>query len=550
MKRHSDILSRGFYAACALILLSCQKQEPLQEREQDRIRIEVGIREQSPPTRVTQEAGGQGRFDAGDVIALRTEAADGGTTTRTLTFDGSGWTPALRWSELGDGPVRFAAFWPGAEIAAGADSYHHTVAEDQRTEEAYSRSDLLAASASGQRGAPVRLLFGHALSRLDISLSGGGFTADELAAAEITVRSRTEALLSLTGEGSAAGTGEVRTVRARNLGGGIFRAILPPQSVAELREGWLSVRIGGKEATFAAPETLDGKPFTELLPGREVTVRLNMERHPGHEEWAGRKCWTYGVRGPSEPAERIEWQEGCGWYDCDKVNPTGRLPGVFDDSRMCWAASASNMIHWWLNINSDKIPAEYAGPTGEYTDNLRSDIFQFFKDNCTNRGSFVLRGLNFYFNGVFATRMYPETDQRDPRAGFFFEQLGFRSMGTHQEGLITKEMFNSTIRRAMKQRQAVAFGFFLPGFGNHAVNLWGAEFDENGEVSHIYVVDNNDGPYNTGGARGVMYRKEVRYLPVDDQPGSPLGVYIPDSGGTNFRYRFMELTTLQADFPQ
>lgn len=70
--------------------------------------------------------------------------------------------------------------------------------------------------------------------------------------------------------------------------------------------------------------------------------------------------WVKGVEPPAADAWETDgivsytmWQEGCGWYDCNKKTP--QTGGNEIDSRMCRAAVASNMLHWWLNINSEHI---------------------------------------------------------------------------------------------------------------------------------------------------------------------------------------------------
>ena len=50
----------------------------------------------------------------------------------------------------------------------------------------------------------------------------------------------------------------------------------------------------------------------------------------------------------------------------------------------------------------------------------------------------------------------------------------------------------SKCKRCISSNAYVGLDIFIQG-GGHAINLWGAEFDEKGEVSTIYLVDNNDG---------------------------------------------------------
>lgn len=178
----------------------------------------------------------------------------------------------------------------------------------------------------------------------------------------------------------------------------------------------------------------------------------------------------------------------------------------------------------------------YTGPS-EIPSMTESSVFRLFKESFPNQGNDVLKGLNWFFNGVFSKNIF-DTDTPDPRAGFFRGLLGTRSLGTY-DMLVTKERFQTLVKDALLHHKAVGVAFNLSGYGDHAVNIWGAEFDEAGEINAIYMVDNNDGPPWKG--EGMLYRKEVRYLPMNEQP--TLYPYISNSAGT-FTYRLIGLYTL------
>ena len=63
-------------------------------------------------------------------------------------------------------------------------------------------------------------------------------------------------------------------------------------------------------------------------------------------------------------------------------------------------------------------------------------------------------------------------------------------LGTNVGGL-GKERFNEVIKDALSTKKAIGLSVGLITEG-HVITMWGAEFDENGDVSHIYVADNND----------------------------------------------------------
>ena len=83
--------------------------------------------------------------------------------------------------------------------------------------------------------------------------------------------------------------------------------------------------------------------------------------------------------------------------------------------------------------------------------------------------------------------MYPQNVPEQENAGFFFEVFGRNSLvKQYGNGYMTKEELNNAIKLARKQGMAVGLDIFIQG-GGHAINLWGAEFDEKGEVSTIYL---------------------------------------------------------------
>lgn len=47
--------------------------------------------------------------------------------------------------------------------------------------------------------------------------------------------------------------------------------------------------------------------------------------------------------------EYLTWKEGSGWFDCNKTF------NYYGDGNMCWAAAASNLIHWWLAQNQNTL---------------------------------------------------------------------------------------------------------------------------------------------------------------------------------------------------
>ena len=76
-------------------------------------------------------------------------------------------------------------------------------------------------------------------------------------------------------------------------------------------------------------------------------------------------------------------------------------------------------------------------------------------------------------------------------------------------GGLGKEYFNSLIKDAFSNKKAVSLAIGEVKKG-HIITLWGAEFNEEGNVSYIYVADNNDGDqFTTFGYKEMCMRYEV-----------------------------------------
>ena len=76
----------------------------------------------------------------------------------------------------------------------------------------------------------------------------------------------------------------------------------------------------------------------------------------------------------------------------------------------------------------------------------------------------------------------------------------------------TGEAFNSFVTEALQNKKALSIsptGYGGDVVGNHAMTLWGAEYDENGIISHVYFCDNNLGDQDANGA--VISRYQIVY---------------------------------------
>lgn len=501
-------------------------------------------------SRAVLSTDGSGRFEEGDtVVVYARNAKDGRSQHYTLHLSNGKWMPELYWAEVGE-DVEFTAWYVAPALrlhqaGQASSDYLHTLAADQQGME-YRRSDLLWAQARVQAGRKVQLHFAHTLHRLRLVLESkdASYSEEQLQQAEVKVYTPCQLSFNLS-DGTLKTPSDYQWVKMARQADGVWMALVCPQETEALRaEGWIRIRIDGQETTVKVPETVDGKPFNRLEAGKETTYRLNMQKGNTPDAFAGTTRWVYGLKEPAEEQweedhTQLPWTEGCGWFDCNKVNPSDVSSS--GDGLMCWAAATSNLIHWWLQQNKETEAVKaYKGPKAVPDDMLHSEVFQLFKDRFPNQGDYPLKAINWFFNGVFHRKMY-DIDQPDPYAGFFREQLGTHSLGVEYVGInLMRDRFNAIVKQALISQQGILFIVNIGrAWSTHAVTLWGVKFDENGLIDTLYMVDNNDGRYDKW---GTIREMKVQYLPYSST-NQDLYPYVPNSLG-NFTIRIESLCTL------
>ena len=229
---------------------------------------------------------------------------------------------------------------------------------------------------------------------------------------------------------------------------------------------------------------------------------------PSKVDWRNKTVWVSGVTVPSldlwginyGESIGLEWTRGQGWYDCTKLEPGEG--GI--DSRYCWAATCSNMIYWWLDQNKENVDKYgYTGPK-EYVSALDCEIFQYFKDHFTNNGCMIENGFDWFFKGK---HIYGDSNNAisnenavngwPKHTGFFKDVVGTSKLYRKCGG---GEDFEENLKIALINNESIGLDISLKnGTGAHAITIWGASFDQNGNVCELYEVENNDIGSLTGG---------------------------------------------------
>ena len=532
-----------------LFLYSCQKDDSLNEEPaSDEVEFAFTLPEPAeiPSSRAVIGDDGRGRFEEGDRISLY--VGDGPAKHHILTLRNGSWTPRLTRKELGSGLVTLNACYPADEAAGNEAASHAFRLSADQGGEGYVASDILwvhkTVNMDNLSGGRIELPFTHGLHRLRLTLkSDSGELPSDL---KVAVSSAANGSFSFfLGQVEADGS-ETAWITPKAAEGetGSFRAVLVPQPLKKLQrdEGWIRITANGKTAYYRAPDKIGGSE--NLEPGKESVLTLHLKTDGGVEpdpepdpgEWANSKRWVYGIEAPvcdpdevtsyfpalsSFPQgewfkagdyspEYLNWSPGYGWYDCDKRNMFGNNPGFIKDGNLCWAAAASNLLHWWMHHNRAYIEAydrKYgtelypdfpSRPSMEFTDTKESEIFDLFRENFANMGNWDDAAVNWFLNGTVST-LYPNNPDIETKfQGYFKEVFSGVSVATSSP-TFSKEIFNRTIKEALTNRQALGFvRLTMPDKEVHAMVIWGAEFDEAGDVSAIYYVDNND-YYDFGG---------------------------------------------------
>lgn len=501
IKRHIYILS-----LFAILFSACNEEEVLNSYT-DLVKISTHIESHGTNLRANIGNDGKGSFTENDQISLliSPEGSNYQISSHNLTFTNQEWTPSLSWSNIQLKKALFSAFYPTIATNESTD-FIHKVSLNQDKGKEFEQSDLLHASTTVNQGEEVALNFKHLMSCLTIQLTGDAYSDEELANAKITVWAYNQ--IKVNKDGTLGyllnydhGVNPTSQITFKNQGHGIYQVIMCPQEIMDSWKittsiGWIDIHIGGKIYPFHAPEKLqDGTSFKELEPGKTINMKIRInQKGEVDTEFSDQTRWVYGISGMPDVADwkyfdaitkfkGLPWKSEYGWYDCNKVST--ELPG---DMNLCWAASSANIIHWWLDQNQAYLDrCKYNGPRA-YNNHLESEVFQAFKDNFIDEGYFEFHGLNWFFQGGPVN----QEQLKNKNSGGYFKHVFHKSL-VENVAITNFDSLNKTLKRALDNKQAITFSILMEGFGSaHAMTIWGAEFDKQGNVCAIYYTDNND----------------------------------------------------------
>ena len=281
-------------------------------------------------------------------------------------------------------------------------------------------------------------------------------------------------------------------------------------------------RRAEKQRKQAEKELAKRKKLLEKIENGQNNNIVEYETEEGEKRTVlfvkGVKAPKLGEKGDFRKSEdhgyidyKAPFEEGQGYFDVNKA-PFGTNKEI--DRNLCFAAAASNTLHWYLQENREIIE-KYIEDSGDVkktvgvttyslkemlnqeVEQQESLIYQYFKEIYGNNktGFYTVPLMDLFLNGYT-----PKDDRRsniedknlqpDGRGGFLHGILG----GKLQTGLRSvkgvKDMGES-LQYYLSNGFALCLSYKTFSY-NHVVTLWGAEYDANGRLCAVYVTDSDD----------------------------------------------------------
>lgn len=200
--------------------------------------------------------------------------------------------------------------------------------------------------------------------------------------------------------------------------------------------------------------------------------------------------------GISAPAAEV-WAPGVsregGWYDYHK---SGSNDGVMADTAMCWAASASNVISWWQNLNLSSIDSSVP---------QNKQIFDTFRGIYTNGGGKAYYAYEWWVNGNWSApegNGWAGIDKGMPTEYTAYTNGGFLSKVYNTDAypitIATSSnnpyAYSEAVVTALSNGYALTLSVENSGVA-HAYTLWGAEYEittKGYELNAVWLTNSDD----------------------------------------------------------
>ena len=224
---------------------------------------------------------------------------------------------------------------------------------------------------------------------------------------------------------------------------------------------------------------------------------------------------------------KAPFEEGQGYFDVNKA-PFGTDKNI--DRNLCFAAAASNTLHWYLQQNKKEIEdyiednGDVIRTVGANTYSLRemlnqeveqqgSLIYQYFKEmyGKNETGYYTVPLMDLFLNGYTPkedrkTNIEDKDLQPDKRGGFLYGIIGTKPQ-TGMQSVNNLTDLGSSLQHYLSNNFVVCLSYTTFSY-NHVVTLWGAEYDESGLLRAVYVTDSDDQD-ETGDETDVAMKRYV-----------------------------------------
>ena len=208
---------------------------------------------------------------------------------------------------------------------------------------------------------------------------------------------------------------------------------------------------------------------------------------------------------------KAPFEEGQGYFDVNKA-PFGTDKNI--DRNLCFAAAASNTLHWYLQENREVIE-KYIEDNGDVkktvggsiyslkemlnqnVEQQGSLIYQYFKEMYGNNetGYYTVPLMDLFLNGYTPkedrkTNIEDKDLQPDARGGFLYGIIGTKPQ-TGMQSVKNLRDLGDSLQHYLSNNFVVCLSYTTFSY-NHVVTLWGAEYDESGLLRAVYVTDSDD----------------------------------------------------------
>lgn len=199
-----------------------------------------------------------------------------------------------------------------------------------------------------------------------------------------------------------------------------------------------------------------------------------------------------------------------GWYDINKSESREK------DANLCFAAAASNALHWWLAQNEDSIntylekypstpkKAQIQEMLNPLVSQYGSKIYESFVNQFAYR-------KNGYWSDIlidqFINGYYPKENggMNDPdfdsqklfekgvykTGGYFFSPFDKNTVTERRYYDQGYNDMNNSLKSIYLNGGIVLLTYDM-GYISHVVTVWGVEYNSQGQLSGVYLADSDD----------------------------------------------------------